>query len=141
MVLAGIAAINMEDLSGLWLPFILMAVLGGVVTFIYLEWLCRKIYPGYVYEGMLSMFGMLTGTISSGVLLLREVDPEFKTPAANNLLTGSSFAIVLGAPMLLLIGLAPESDAMLFAVVGIMALYLALLLFFMLKAKRREKAS
>ena len=26
------------------------------------------------------MYGMLTGTISSGVLLLREIDPDFDTP-------------------------------------------------------------
>ena len=38
-------------------------------------------YPGYVYEGFLSMYGMLTGTISSGVLLLREIDPDLETPS------------------------------------------------------------
>ena len=138
MVVAGIAAINMEDLSGLWLPFVLMAVAGGVVTLLYLQWLCKKIYPGYYYEGLLSMFGMLTGTISSGVLLLREIDPSFTTPAATNLLTGSSFAIVFGIPMLLLIGLAPQSEAMLLLTLAILCAYLLLLLLFMLKAKGRK---
>ena len=138
MVVAGIAAINMEDLSGLWLPFVLMAVGGGVVTLLYLQWLCKKIYPGYYYEGLLSMFGMLTGTISSGVLLLREIDPSFTTPAATNLLTGSSFAIVFGIPMLLLIGLAPQSEAMLLLTLAILCAYLLLLLLFMLKAKGRK---
>lgn len=138
MVVAGIAAINMEDLSGLWLPFVLMAVAGGVVTLLYLQWLCKKIYPGYYYEGLLSMFGMLTGTISSGVLLLREIDPAFTTPAATNLLTGSSFAIVFGIPMLLLIGLAPQSEAMLLLTLAILCAYLLLLLLFMLKAKGRK---
>ncbi|MBR6790892.1 MAG: sodium:glutamate symporter, partial [Oscillospiraceae bacterium] len=85
MIVAGIASINIEDLSGYWLPFILMAVLGGVATFIYLWHMCQKIYPGYPLEGFFSMYGMLTGTISSGILLLREIDPEFSTPAANNL--------------------------------------------------------
>lgn len=106
MVISGIAAINFQDISQLLLPFLLLAVAGGVVTIFWLQWLCKRIYPGYYYEGFLSMYGMMTGTISSGVLLLREIDPNFQTPAANNLLTGSSFAIVFGAPMLLLIGLA-----------------------------------
>lgn len=138
MVLAGITAINIEDLSGLWLPFVMMAILGGIVTFGYLRWICKKLYPGYYYEGMLSMFGMQTGTISSGVLLLREIDPSFKTPAATNLLTGSSFAILFGIPMLLLVGLAPESETMLFIVLGILAVYFSLLLLFIFKAKRRR---
>ncbi|MGI6532816.1 MAG: hypothetical protein ACOX29_10350 [Bacillota bacterium] len=88
--------------------FSLLCVVGTVVTIFFLQWLCKKIYPGYYYEGLLSMYGMLTGTISSGILLLREIDPHFRTPAAINLVTGSSFAIFFGAPMLLFIGLAPR---------------------------------
>ncbi|NLA83475.1 MAG: sodium:glutamate symporter, partial [Clostridiales bacterium] len=99
MIIAGIAAIDIRDLSGLWLPFFLMAIAGGYVTLIYLQWLCKRLYPAYYHEAFVSMYGMLTGTISSGVMLLRELDPQYKTPAANNLLSGSSFAILLGAPM------------------------------------------
>ncbi|MDO4552708.1 MAG: sodium:glutamate symporter [Bacillota bacterium] len=138
MVIAGICAIDIKDLKGLWLPFLLMAVLGAVVTYFYLKWLCRKIYPSYYYEGFFSMFGMMTGTISSGILLLREIDPSFKTPAANNLLTGTSFAILLGAPMLILIGMAPKSPSMLFLSCGLIVLYLLLLLLFIFKAQRRK---
>lgn len=138
MTIAGIASIEFKELKGLWIPFILMAVLGGIVTFYYLKWLCRKIYPGYEHEGMVSMYGMLTGTISSGVVLLREIDPEFKTPAANNLLTGSSFAIVLGAPILIFIGLAPESELMLFVTLGLLVAYIIPLLVIMLKAHRKK---
>lgn len=138
MTIAGIASIEFEDLTGLWVPFILMAVIGGIVTFFYLVWLCKIIYPSYEHEGMVSMFGMLTGTISSGVLLLREIDPYFETPAANNLLTGSSFAIVLGAPMLILIGMAPKSDTILFITLALLILYMIPLLLIMLKAHRRK---
>jgi ESS family glutamate:Na+ symporter len=137
MIIAGIAAIEIEDLSGLWTPFIIMSIIGGIVTFIYLKWLCKVIYPSYEYEAFLSMFGMLTGTISSGVLLLREIDPTYKTPAANNLLTGSSFAIILGAPMLILIGLAPKSDMLLYITLTLLFVYLIPLLLIIFKAKRK----
>lgn len=139
MVIAGIATINIEDLSGLWLPFVLMSIAGAIITLWYLKWMCKKLYPGYYYEGLLSMYGMLTGTISSGVLLLRELDPTFKTPAANNLLAGSGFGIAFGAPMLLFIGLAPESDSMLFLAIGCLVVYLIILLLFMLKVKHRNE--
>lgn len=84
------------------------------------------------------MYGMLTGTISSGVLLLREIDPDFETPAANNLLTGSSFAIVMGAPMLLLIGLAPVSTRMTFITLGLLVVYLIPLLLFIFRVKAKR---
>ncbi len=138
MIVAGIASINIDDLSGLWLPFILMAVTGGVVTLLYLRFMCEKLYPGYVYEGFLSMFGMLTGTISSGVLLLREIDPELKTPASNNLVTGSSFGIIFGIPMLILISFAAKSDTSVFLALGFILLYLAALLLFIFKAGKKK---
>lgn len=109
MIVAGIASIEIGDLSGLWLPFVLMAIAGAVVTLIHLKYVCRKVYGDYYYEGLVSMYGMMTGTISSGVLLLRELDPQLKTPAANNLVIGSSFAILLAVPLLILVSLAPRS--------------------------------
>lgn len=137
MIIAGIAGINIDDLSGMWIPFILMAVAGGVITFIYLKYMCKKLYPGYENEGFFSMYGMLTGTISSGVLLLREIDPEFETPAANNLITGSSFGIVFGAPVLLLVSLAAKSTLMCILTVVIAAVYLIALLIFMLLRRKK----
>ena len=139
MIVAGIASIEINDLKGNWLPFLLMAIIGGVVTFIYLLWICKKLYPDYVYEGFFSMFGMLTGTISSGVLLLREIDPDLRTPASNNLVTGSSYGIIFGAPMLLLISFAPKSETTVWAAVGLIIVYLALLLLFILKAGNKKK--
>ena len=81
---------------------------------------------------------MLTGTISSGVLLLREIDPDLKTPASNNLVTGSSFGIIFGAPMLLLISFAPKSETTVWVAVGLVIVYLAALLLFMFKAGKKK---
>jgi len=138
MIVAGIASIDIRDLTGYWLPFILMAVIGGVVTFVFLLYMCRRLYPGYEYEGFFGMFGMLTGTLSSGVLLLREVDPELKTPASNNLITGSSFGIAFGIPMLLLISFAPKDTWTAFATVGLASAYLITLLLFIFKAGKKK---
>jgi hypothetical protein len=38
--------IDIGDLTGLWVPFLLMAVAGGVVTLVYLRGLQKDI-PGY----------------------------------------------------------------------------------------------
>ena len=139
MIVCGIAGINIDDLAELWLPYLIMAVLGGIVTFLYLRFMCTRLYPGYTEEGFFSMYGMLTGTLSSGVLLLREIDPEMKTPAANNLITGSSFGIVFGAPVLLLVSLAAKDTAGVWLTVLLAALYLAALLAFIFLVGRKKK--
>ena len=139
MIVAGIASIDISDLTGSWLPYILMAVAGGVVTFLYLRFMCRKMYPGYEYEGFLSMYGMLTGTISSGVLLLREIDPEMKTPASDNLITGSSFGIVFGAPILVAVSYAAQGDMACWITLGLIFVYLAALLTFIFKVNKKKK--
>lgn len=138
MIVAGIASINFTDIAKLWIPFIVTILLGALVTYLYLKFMSSKIYKGYENEAFLSMFGMLTGTISSGVLLVREIDPEYKTPAANNLVTGSGAAIVFGAPLLVLIGMAPKSLTMTFIVLGLIIVYLALLIFLILRLNKSK---
>ena len=139
MIVAGIASIRVEDIRGLWLLFVLMAVAGAAVTWVHLRFVCRDVYRDYYYEGLISMYGMMTGTISSGVLLLREIDPDLDTPAANNLITGSSFGIILGAPILVLVGLAPKSDLLCWITLGLVAVYYVLLLLLIFKAKKKAK--
>ena len=140
MITAGIASINFGDLSGLWVPFILLSVLGAVVTFLHLRYVCKKVYGDYYYEGLVSMYGMMTGTISSGVLLLREIDPDLKTPAANNLVLGSSFGILLGAPLLVLVSLASQSFTMALVSLGLLAVYYVLMIL-LVHVRRRKKAA
>lgn len=139
MIVAGIAGIDIEDIRGLVLPFVLLTVIGAIATWIHLARVCKIVYKDYYYEGLISMFGMLTGTISSGVILLREIDPGMKTPAANNLVTGSSFGILLGAPVLVLVGLAPKSDLLCIATLLLSIAYLAALLFVIYKLKSKRK--
>ena len=139
MIICGIASIDFEDLHGLWIPFALTCILGGLVTFLHLKFFCKRVYKGYEEEGFLAMFGMLTGTISSGILLVREIDPDFKTPAANNLVSGSGVAIAFGAPMLILISMAPKSTASTFIVLGLLTLYYLILVGVMcIKKKNKE---
>ncbi|MBR4500521.1 MAG: hypothetical protein IKP22_01325 [Clostridia bacterium] len=124
MITAGIASIRIQDISGLWLPFLLSVVLGAAVTWFFLKWAAGQAYPDYTREGLISMYGMLTGTIGSGILLLRQIDPELKTPAANNLVIGSSYGIVLGAPLLVFVSLAARSTLMCLITFGLAAVYL-----------------
>ncbi len=140
MIVAGIGCINIEDIRGLVLPFVLLVVAGTITTWIHLRIVCKAVYGDYYYEGLISMYGMMTGTISSGILLVREIDPQLETPAANNLVIGSSFGILLGAPVLVLVGLATKSTAMCFATIAIALVYWAILDLIIFKVGRGKKA-
>ena len=102
MIIAGVAAIDLSQLSGMWWQLLIVCALGTVATFIYLRVACNHLYPGYKEEAFFSMFGMLTGTASNGMILLREIDPKFETPAANNLVLQGIPAIAFGGVLLLL---------------------------------------
>ena len=142
MIVAGTAAINFNELGKFVLPFVLIVGLGAVVTFIYVLWISKHLYLNYKYEGFFSMFGMLTGTASNGMILLREIDPKFETPAANNLVLQTLSAIVLGFPVLLLMGFAPQSLTATWITLGVLVVFWIALTVFMLRTKifkRKQK--
>ena len=72
------------------------------------------------------------------LLLLRELDPDLKTPASNNLIVGSSFGIAFGIPVLLLVNFAAQNTLTVFLTVGLAAAYLAGLLIFMLARGKKN---
>ena len=125
MIIASIALINIQVLANLWLPLLIVTSAGGLVTFVYLRYIAKIFYSKYEIEGFLSMFGTMTGTASTGIALLREADPNFETPAANNLVIGSTGAIAFGFPLLLLLGFAPSFPLL---VLGLLVVFCALIL-------------
>ena len=106
MVVAAIGAIDFSAFKNpkFILPIILICTLGGIGTYYYVRYVTHHLFKndGYYEESFLCMFGMLTGTASTGVILLREIDPKFETPACNNMVFQTLYSVLLGAPMLLL---------------------------------------
>ncbi len=119
MIVAAISAIRIEDLRNLWIPFLILVFSVGSLTIYFILKMTKRIFPDYPHEAALGMFGMLSGTASTGVVLLREIDPEFKTPAINDLVIGSSTAIMFGFPILLLVGIAPAGTMQTYVTFGI----------------------
>ena len=102
MIIAGMAAIRPDTLGKYWHVLLIMAVLGALATFFYLKFIAKKLFPKYWCEQFLATYGMLTGTASTGIILLREWDPKFRTPAADNLVYQNFPAIVFGLPIMFL---------------------------------------
>jgi ESS family glutamate:Na+ symporter len=86
------------------------------------------------------MFGMLTGTASTGIILLREIDGDFKTAVADNLVYQNFPAMIFGFPILLLATMAPTQPYLTLGIVFVFMIFMNLLLFRSLIFKKKVKA-
>ena len=109
MIVAGIAAIQLDFISNYWYVLLILGVVGALVTFIYVRFVSRKLFKDYWIQQFFAMYGMLTGTASTGMILLREVDNNFESPVSDNLVYQNLPAIVFGFPMMLIAAFAPEN--------------------------------
>ena len=141
MIVAGIAAIRFDVLKNYWLILIIMGVSGAVLTYFYNRFVARTLFPDYCEEQFLAMYGMLTGTASTGVILLRELDPEFATPASENLVYQNLPAIVFGFPIMLLAAFAPKEPELTLLILVGFCIIMNLILFrsFIFKKKAGNK--
>ena len=107
MVVAGIAAIRLGVLENYWGIILIMGVVSMFATYGYNYLVAKVLFPSYREEQFLTMYGMLTGTASTGIILLREIDGDFKSPASDNMVYQNFPAMVFGFPLMLLATLAP----------------------------------
>ncbi len=140
MVISGIAAIRLSLLEQYWGVILILGVVGLFVTYFYNYYVAKKLFPAYQEEQFLVMYGMLTGTASTGIILLREIDGQFKTPAADNLVYQQFPAIVFGFPMMLLANMAPGKELLTLGILVVFFIVMNLILFrsFLFKRKKKE---
>jgi len=139
MVVASIAAIRLGILQKYWGLLLILAVSGMVLTYLYNYFVAKTLFPAYQEEQFLTMFGMLTGTASTGVALLREIDGKFKTPASENLVYQNFPAIVFGFPMMLLATLAPKKPMLTFVILVVFFIAMNVILFRQQIFKRKKQ--
>ena len=139
MVVAGVAAIRLDILENYWGVILILCLVGLIITYVYNRIVAKVLFPDYVEEQFLTMYGMLTGTASTGVILLREVDGEFRTPASDNMVYQNFPAIVFGFPMMFLATLAPTKPYLTFIIFVLFFVALNILLFRSKIFGRRKK--
>lgn len=105
MIAASIAAISIYSLKQYLTPVLLLTTLGGLVTILYMIRLVPRVLPEDKLPNLLGFYGMLTGTISTGLALVKAVDPKFQSNTADNLVMGSATAIMFGFPLLLILNI------------------------------------
>ncbi len=140
MVVAGIAAIRLDLLERYWGFITILGVMGAVVTYIYNRIIAKTLFKEYAEEQFLGMYGMLTGTASTGIILLREIDPEFESPVADNMVLQNFPAIVFGFPMMLIATMAPKEPVVAFLILSGLFIMMNVILFRSYIFKRKKKA-
>ena len=81
LIVATVMAVQLQVVWKYFLPVTAIALSSGILTTIGVIFLGKRIWS-YNLERMVAVYGTVTGTVSCGLLLLRIVDPEFKTPVA-----------------------------------------------------------
>ncbi len=143
MIVAGVAAIQIPLLVSYWGVLLILAVVGAFVTWFYVNFVCKRKFSGYRHEQFLAFFGMLTGTASTGMILLREIDGTYRTPASENLVFQNLPAMVFGIPLMFLANFAPKSDlnALITCIIVGVAFVILNLVLFRDKIFKRKKAA
>lgn len=121
MIIAGVAAIDINVVTEyIWL-ILALTIVGAVVTVVYVRIMTKICYPTFQHEAFLLNYGTLTGTASNGMILLREIDPNFETPASNVYIISQFPAMLFVAPILLLLKTGSSSLKMTYVTMGIFA--------------------
>ncbi len=109
MIVAGVAAIEINDIKNYIVPIIILSLVGTVITYVYIRKVSKECFKGFEHEFFLMSFGTLTGTASNGMILTKEIDPGLKTPTSSLYILSNFPAMVMIAPLLFLLGFAGKS--------------------------------
>ena len=139
MVVAGIAAIRLSILENYWGIILIMGIIGLIVTYFYNKLVANVLFKDYPEEQFLTMYGMLTGTASTGIILLREIDSEFQSPAVDNMVYQNFPAIVFGFPLMILATLAPVKPILTTVILFLFFIVMNIILFRSIIFKKRSK--
>jgi ESS family glutamate:Na+ symporter len=133
MVAAALGAISVTLVGANWLPIVVFATLLAGVAALTILWLGSRLFAhDHAFERVVLFWGTLTGTLSTGLALLRAVDPEFKTPAASDYLYASALTFFLVLPLILVSGFpalayANGNRGLYLITVAVLLLYVALI--------------
>lgn len=109
MIVAGVAAIEINDIKNYILPIVILSVVGMIITHLYIRKVSKECFKGFEHEFFLMSFGTLTGTASNGMILMKEVDPGLRTPVSSLYILSNFPAMVMIAPLLFLLNFAGQS--------------------------------
>lgn len=77
----GVATIKISIVIKYAMPILILSVLGLASCLFFVYVIGRKLFHNFWFERSIFVYGWITGTVAIGTLLLRIVDPEFRSKA------------------------------------------------------------
>lgn len=99
MICGAVLTITTDFLKDYGVLLMVISLIGGFATLFYIRFLTNRVFPEYKDEYFVGLFGMLTGTASTGIALLKGLDRNLETPVAEELALGSGTAISMALPL------------------------------------------
>ena len=83
LIVAAIATIRLDVVLSGVAPLLILVAAGVLWNVFCVVFLARKVFSDAWFERSIAELGQSTGVTATGLLLLRVVDPDYETPAAN----------------------------------------------------------
>ncbi len=99
---AAISAVQLEVVAASWVPLLLLTSMGGMVTLAFSLAFAWRTVEDEPFEHAVTFFGTMTGTLPTGLALLRVLDPHLEGPAGRAQTLGSVAGLPLAIPLLLI---------------------------------------
>jgi ESS family glutamate:Na+ symporter len=82
LIVAAIATIKVQVIAAMWIPLVILILAGVLWNMLCLILLARRVFKDAWFERAIAELGQSMGVTATGLLLLRVVDPNYETPAA-----------------------------------------------------------
>jgi len=82
LVVAAIATIRTQVVATALVPLLILVAAGILWNVFCVTWLARRVFKDAWFERAIAEMGQSMGVTATGLLLLRVVDPDYETPAA-----------------------------------------------------------
>lgn len=98
---AALTAVALGVVRDNLLAIALITTVGGVFSLVATLAIAWRAFPAAPFEHAVLLFGMSTGTLPTGLALLRTIDPDLQGPAPRSAVVGSALSIpAMAVPML-----------------------------------------
>lgn len=109
LVVLAFMGVSFQIIGNWLLPILVEGIIITVVTFATCFYFGQRMGGSNDFERTLALYGTATGTVPSGIALVRIVDPEFKTPTAVELGLSNMFMMLNMPVVFILMGYAGGS--------------------------------
>jgi glutamate:Na+ symporter, ESS family len=141
MITASVLIISRSSVSE-YIGFILIATtIAGISSYYYFKALVNWQYSEFQHEFTIGIYGNNTGVISTGIALVKMIDPDFKTPVAQSLVVSGGTGLLFAIPLFGIL-IIPESFldqpqlAFIYTLIGLVGYWLVLMTYLFISKRR-----